>query len=352
MTFVPNRRPQSTPAWRPQPAARALFSLVVLGVFAWPLAAPARAQQTATVRRDGEAFLSEPGGKQLGRLAAGVAVAAQGGRGGNTQVTVEGWIIRTSVRAADQDGHNLAASRDENLRAAPNGRLVARLVKGALLDQVERRGAWVHVRRSGWVAGGALASAPAAASAAAPAPPAARPETAATADTGADARNAVLRRQVRLYRAPDAPATGVLEAGVPIRITARAGGWVRVEAAGWVRESEVREAGGQAVSGVTAADLRSSPEEWQGKVLRWTIQYIALQTADELRPDFALGQRYILARGPAPEYAFVYVIVPPEKAAEIARLQPLDSLTILARVKSGRSAYLANPILELLDVVP
>jgi len=172
------------------------------------------------------------------------------------------------------------------------------------------------------------------------------------ADTVVDARRAVLRRQVRLYRAPDAPATGVLEAGVPIRITARAGGWVRVEAAGWVRESEVRQAGGQAVSGVTAADLRSAPDEWRGKVLRWTIQYISLQTADELRPDFAPGQRYILARGPAPEYAFVYVIVPPDKVAEIARLQPLDSVTVLARVKSGRSAYLANPILELLDVVP
>ncbi len=348
MTFVLHRRPQSTPAWRPQPAARALVSLVVLGVLAWPRAAPAQAQQPATVRRDGEAFVSEPGGQQLGRLAAGVAVATQGGRGGNTQVTVEGWIIRSSVRAVNQDGHNLAVSRDENLRTVPNGRLVARLVKGALLDQVEQRGSWVHVRRSGWVAGGALVSAPAAASAAAPA----RADTGAAADTGADARRAVLRRQVRLYRAPDAPATGVLEAGVPIRITARAGGWVRVEAAGWVRESDVRDAGGQAVSGVTAADLRSSPEEWQGKVLRWTIQFIALQTADELRPDFALGQRYILARGPAPEYAFVYVIVPPEKAAEIARLQPLDSLTILARVRSGRSAYLANPILELLDVVP
>jgi hypothetical protein len=351
MTFVLSRRPQSTPAWRPQPAARALFSLVVLGLLAWPRAAPARAQQTMTVRRDGEAFLGVPGGKLLGRLAAGAAIATQGSRGGNTQVTLEGWMLRTSVRAANRNGHNLAVSRFGNLRAAPNGRLVARLVLGALLDQVEQRGAWVHVRRSGWVPGGALASAPAAA-AAAPTAAANQPDTGAAVETSVDARRAVLRRQVRLYRAPDAPATGVLEAGVPIRITARAGGWVRVEAAGWVRESEVRQAGGQAVSGVTAAELRSSPDEWKGKVLRWTIQYIALQTADELRPDLAPGQRYILARGPAPEYAFVYVIVPPEQVEAIARLQPLDSITILARVKRGRSAYLANPILELLDVVP
>jgi hypothetical protein len=312
---------------------------VLLVVLAWPLAAPARAQQVATVRRDGEAFLSEPGGKQLGRLALGLALAPEGSRGGNTQVTVNGWIIGTSVRTADRDGHNLAATRAANLRATPStsGRIVARLVSGALLDHVAPRDNWVHVRRAGWVASAGLAAAPA---------------SAAAADSGADALRVVLRRPVQLYRAPDAPATGTLQAGVPVRITARAGGWVRVEAAGWVRESEVQQAGGQDVSGVTAADLRSAPDEWRGRVLRWTIQYIALQTADELRPDFAPGQRYILARGPAPEYAFVYVIVPPEKVAEIAGLQPLDSVTVLARVKSGRSAYLANPILELVDVVP
>ena len=341
MTFVPNRRPQSTPAWRPQPAARALLSLALLGLLACPFAARARAQQ-ATVRRDGESVTDDPGGRPLGRLAAGVALAVQGTHGTSTQVLLDGWIVRSSVKPTTQDGHDLAVSRDENLRVVPNGRLVARLVKGALLDRVEQRGGWIHVKRAGWVASGGLEGAAATASA----PPAGPP------DTGVDARRAVLRRQARLYRGPEAPATGVLEAGTPIRITARAGGWTRVEAAGWVKDGDVAQAGGQAVSGVTAADLRASPDEWVGKVLRWTIQFIALQTADELRPDFTPGQRYILARGPAPEYAFVYVIVPPDKLAEVSRLQPLDSLTILARVKSGRSAYLANPILELVDVVP
>ena len=361
MTFVVNRRPQSTPPRRPQPAARALLSLAVLGALAGFAAAPARAQ-TATVRRDGEAFTGESGGKQIGRLAAGVALATQGTRDGKTQVTVDGWMIHTALRSANRDGHNLQLARDENVRVVPNGRLVARLVKGALVDSVERKGAWVHVRRSGWVAASALAGAPA--TAAAPPAPAgpggprasaavvARADSITAADSAIDAGSGILRRQVRLYRAPDAPATGVLEAGVPIRVTARAGDWVRVEAAGWVRASEIRQAGGQAVSGVTAADLRSAPDEWKGKTLRWNIQFIALQTADELRPDFQPGQKYILARGPAPEYAFVYIIVPPDKVDEISRLQPLDSITVLARVKSGRSAYLANPILELLDVAP
>jgi hypothetical protein len=343
MTFVLIRRPQSTAARRPQPAARARFSLVLLATLPWLWAAPAPAcAQTATVRRDGEPFRADTNGVQLGRLAQGAVVTTGEQAGGATQVTLEGWIIGTSVRSTDKDGHNLAVSQPENLRAAPNGRLVARLVANALLDSVEVRGGWYHVQRAGWVATRGLT-------------PAAGPAAGADslpADSGADARVVVLHDRVQLFRGPGAAPVGVLEAGSPVRITARAGAWLRVEAAGWVPDSVVRRAGAQAVSGVTAAELRNAPAEWQGKVLRWTLQFIALQTADEMRPDFTPGQRYILARGPGPEYAFVYVIVPPEKLDEVERLQPLDSVTVLARVVKGRSTFLANPILELLDIVP
>jgi hypothetical protein len=347
MTFVRSRRPQSTAAWRPQPAAHALFSLAVIGVFAWPLAASARAQQPATVRRDGEVFFADPGGTRLGQVSQGAAVTTLGRRAGNTQVTIEGWIFRSSVRADARQGHTLAVAKpEENLRASPNGSVMVRLVRGALLDEVERRGEWIRVRRSGWITSAALAPTPQAAAAPSGPAPAGGGEA-----QDVDPRRAVLRRRVQLFRSPDTPSTGYLDAGVPVRITARAGRWVRIEAQGWVRESEVRPADGQAVSGVTAAELRASPDEWRGKVLQWTIQFISLQTADELRPDFSPGQRYILARGPAPEYAFVYVTVPADRVEEVARLRPLDRITVLARVKSGRSAYLANPILELMDIV-
>jgi len=346
MTFVRNRRPQSTAPQRPQPAALALLPLALGGLLACVAAGPAAAQQPATVRRDGTPLLADAGGAQIGRLAAGVALVPQASRAGSVQVTVDGWVIATALAAA-RAGAGLALLRDENLRVVPNGRLVARLVKGTVVDSLDARAGWLHVRRTGWVASRALAGLPAGGVATAAAPV----DTSGLGDT-ADVRNAVLQRAVRLYRAPDAPSTGTLEAGAPIRVTARVGDWVRVEAAGWVKAAELRQAGGQTVSGVTAADLRAAPDEWRGKVLRWTIQFIALQTADELRPDFQPGQPYILARGPAPEYAFVYVTVPPDKLAEVARLQPLDSVTIVARVKSGRSTYLANPILELMDVVP
>jgi hypothetical protein len=345
MTFVRISRRQSTAARRAQPAARTVYTLLVVGILGWLVAPPARAQRVAKVARQGEPFLSDTGGVELGRLSQGALVAVGTAQGSATPVALEGWIIATSVQHTDRDGHDLAVSRPENLRAAPNGQLVARLVRNALLDSLETRGGWVHVRRNGWVATQGLAAAPAAAQVASTA-------GADSADTAADAGVVVLGRQVQLYRNPDAPASGVLEAGSPVRVTERAGEWLRVETSGWVRERDVRRAGAQDVTGVTAADLRNSPNEWKGKVLRWTIQFISLQTADDLRPDFTPGEHYILARGPGPEYAFIYLIVPPEKLAQVSRLQPLDSITVLARVVSGRSTILANPILELLDIVP
>jgi hypothetical protein len=135
-----------------------------------------------------------------------------------------------------------------------------------------------------------------------------------------------------------------------VRITARAGAWVRIEAQAWVRESEIRPSDASILSGLSAAELRGAPNEYRGKLLRWTIQFLSLQTADELRPDFTPGQKYILARGPAPEYAFVYIIVPPERLADVQRLEPLSSVQVVARVVNGRSQYLANPILELVEL--
>jgi len=358
MTFVLNSRPKSTAARRPQPAARTLFALALAGVAACVSALPARAQQQLTVQRDGEPVLADPGGKELGRVPSGAVLAAQGRRGADTQVLLDGWIFRSSVKADVREGHTLAVSpAQENLRAAPNGRVVARLVRGTLLDEVERRGGWVHVRRAGWIASAAFAVAAPAAAAAPPRAAARQGRAAPPPDTATleevDPRRAVLRRRVQLYLAPDTPSTGFLDAGVPVRITARAGEWVRIEASGWVKESEVRPPGTEAMSGVTAAEIRAHPDEWQGKVLRWNIQFISLQTADELRaPDFAPGQRYILARGPAPEYAFVYVTVPDDKLARVSELRPLDTLTIVARVRSGRSSFLANPILDLVDLAP
>ncbi len=327
---------------------------MVFGVLA---ARSAWAQQTATVSRGGEPIVGDIGGPRLGQLTQGSRFAAGAVRSGYTQVTLDGWMFRSSLAAAHKDGHTLAVKRtpSENLRDAPNGRALAQLVNGFLLDEVERRGAWVHVRRGVWVKSDALQAANRDARTAnrPPGPDSASrvaTDAARAADSTPDAHRAVVRRRMNLYRAPDSASVGTLEAGVPVRITGRAGNWVRVETQAWVRENEIRPSDNSILTGLTAAELRGAPDDFKGKLLRWTIQFLSLQTADELRPDFQPGQKYILARGPAPEYAFVYVIVPPEHLAEVQKLEPLSSVTVVARVVNGRSTYLANPILELVEL--
>lgn len=384
MTFVRDRPAQSTAARRTLQGAAAVLLHVFCSAVLAPVGATLNAQ-TATVQRDGEPFFAEPRGTRLGRFAADIAVRPGQVRNGFTEVPLEAWIVRSSTEASSRDGFDVRTSREENLRAAPNGRLVARVVESTHFDELERRGAWIRVRRTVWVATSGLrlpatARAPAATPArpattqapradtvrpAAPAAPAARRDTVASAarpdpprvpaagqDSAAagDPRRAVVRRRMNLFRAPDSTAIGTLEAGVPVRITGRADGWVRVEAQAWVRETEIRPSDVAILTGVSAAELRGAPEEFRGRLLRWTIQFLALQTADELRPDFTPGQRYILARGPAPEYAFVYVLVPPARLPDVERLAPLASVDIVARVVNGRSTYLANPILELVDL--
>jgi hypothetical protein len=63
----------------------------------------------------------------------------------------------------------------------------------------------------------------------------------------------------------------------------------------------------------------------------------------------AAGQRYALARGPIPEAGFVYLLLTPAQATALEGLTPLTYLTVVGRVKTARSRYLGNPILELVD---
>jgi hypothetical protein len=153
-----------------------------------------------------------------------------------------------------------------------------------------------------------------------------------------------------LRAAPDGDTTGTLDEDLPVKIIARSGEWVRVQAEGWVRESELRPGSAGVLIAVTGAEVRAQPETFEGQLLQWTLQYIAIQTADGLRPELPEGRTYVLARGPLPEAGFVYVLVTEEQAAEFQRLAPLAQLVTLVRVRHGRTRYLGNPVVELLEM--
>ncbi len=302
----------------------------------------------------------DPDGTPLVSLPAGAAVEAGEADGDWREVTVEGWIYRPSTSPTKRDGFDLVVSSEEgeNLRRAPNGPIVGRAREGTLLERVGEKGKWFRVRRDGWVPREAVpqGKAPQGRAPQGKAPP--KPAKAA-ADTGAapgrpaeppaSIEGVETLRETGLSRMPDSAATSTLPAGTPARVVGRSGEWVRVQVEGWVREADLKPAESGVLAGITAAEIRAAPEKFVGQTLDWRLQVIAVQLADELRPEMRPDQPYLLTRGPLPEPGFVYVTIPPSRIAEFRALPPLHEMVMRVTLKAARTRYLATPVAELVS---
>ncbi len=360
-------------------SSRALRALPAVLLFALPPSLAAQARFRVTT--DGAWFYQEAGGKRLARVARGAILV-----GGDTQddwqgVTLEGWIFATSVGPTPRAGFDLAVTRapEENLRSAPAGALIGKLPQGFLLNKVAEgtSGNWVHVLRAGWVEKSAVESVTQVASVRATQDsdtssraaqarltpgrspgvdtseaPGRRPGVirADTATGALDPSRVESARRTVLYRAPEGAPSGTLAPSAPLRVLGRSGDWTRVELEGWVKSGDLEIAPPGVLMGITAAELRAEPQRYVGQVLRWTLQYISEQQADELRPEIPNGARYFLARGPLPEHGFVYVLVPDSKRAQLESLAPLATIQVTARVRTGRTRFLGNPVLDLISL--
>src|SRR5690349_7466782 len=106
-------------------SSRALGALlVVTAAAAGP--APLRAQTRYRVTRDGEWIHQTANGKRLARLAQGALVDGGDVQGDWAAVTIDGWIWSASVGAATRDSFDLAVTRPlgENLRSTPKGAIL------------------------------------------------------------------------------------------------------------------------------------------------------------------------------------------------------------------------------------
>lgn len=325
------------------------------------------------------------GGAVLGTLSQAATVSTGKTEGAWAEVTLTGWIARRSVGPTARDGFNLEVNTPdgENLRAEPNGIVVARLQRGTLLRKIGSRGGWLHVKRSGWVRRRSLTTpletaaltprqspaaprqTPAASSphpspastqgapqrpsrsgTQRPSPSAPSPEPANPGETRVE-----VARAAPLTVAPEGGRVGTLEQGTGARVVGRAGDWVRVQFEGWMRGADLKPASDGALVGVSAAEVRADPQRFVGQTVEWRVQLIALQTADELRSELPAGQPFLLTRGPLPEPGFVYVILPREQAPQFQNLPPLQELVLRVTIKAPRTKYLATPVVELAGVV-
>lgn len=332
-------------------------------------ALPLEAQRPARLTAEAT-FHKDPGGVRLASLARNTQVAVVRARGEWTEITVEGWIWSRSVGNTTRDGFNLVVSAEagENLRLQPDGQVVGRAVNGALFHRVRTEGGWTRVRRSGWVASSTLPAVPAAAPAPAPAaagPPTTTPPPQNPGAARADSANRPAGAAASLES--PFPATGLAKgttlAVVPGgerfaevtnpadgRVVGRQGEWVRVRLEGWVRAADLTDPRTAEVPRITAADLLRAPERYLGQVVDWRLQFLAVQVADELRPELPQGQPFLLARGPLPEAGFVYVIVTREQVERFRQMAPLDEFEARAVIRAARTRYLANPVIELQGV--
>ncbi|HET8622191.1 MAG TPA: SH3 domain-containing protein [Gemmatimonadales bacterium] len=364
--------PQSSPALRRLPACALTGWLALAGLTSGPL----HAQDDARATRDAP-FARSADGRVLGTLRSGADVTVRGARGGWVEVTLSGWIFERSVERNVRDGFDLgvSASGGENLRAEPNGRVLARFRTGTLLERIATRGDWIRVRRRGWVPRSAIArevetaeapgrraragapnrrerARPALARGDSTPPDTTPPIQLATAGTRlVEEARVQVTRSTAVHAAPDAAEMGTLQPGATGRVLGRAGEWVRVQLEGWIRAADVGPPSDGALVGVSAAELRAEPGRYVGQLVEWRIQFIAVQEADELRSELPAGQPFLLTRGPLPEPGFVYVILPRADAERFRALPALQELVVHVRVKAPRTRYLTTPVVELASVV-
>lgn len=163
----------------------------------------------------------------------------------------------------------------------------------------------------------------------------------ATLPTVIPARPAVVRTS------PEGTPIARVDTTARLEVLARDRNWLRVRTEGWVLATDMLPADSGALTRMSAADLRADSAGSRGRLVRWDVEFVALHTADPLRKGLVDGEPYILAQGPGEERSLLYIAVPPSLLGMARAIPPLARLTIVARVRFGRSDPVGVPVLDL-----
>ncbi|HXV17942.1 MAG TPA: SH3 domain-containing protein [Gemmatimonadaceae bacterium] len=160
------------------------------------------------------------------------------------------------------------------------------------------------------------------------------------------ASKATIVRSAPITGSEVAPAVGQIAKGATVDVIGKDHDWVRVRLEGWVREADLAVAD-STLRVLSAADVRSNPAAAQGKLVRWDVDAVALQTADALRTGLQSGEQYLLALGPGTEKTLVYIVIPANLIQTARSLPPMAPITVVARIRNGRSEPAGVPVLDL-----
>jgi hypothetical protein len=325
---------------------------------------PGAHPQTDARARVEENFRREPNGTVLARIPVGAPVRVLEREGAWSEVELSGSVWLRSLQASDDPAYDLVVSVEggENLRSGPGGSIVARLVEGALLEEVGRDPAWAQVRRTGWIWSASLDEA-----AGAVAGPMIQPEAPAAGAGSPPSAGPASRRpggfvglggsSAPILTAPSGDTLAIARPRTDVEVLGREGSWVRVRLEGWmwIPVQQGPQEGAEPVADTTPSalepvDLSADPAAHVGRVVTWSVQFISVERAEAVRTDFFEGEPFLLTRFGGTEGPFVYVAVPPDRLVEVEGLVPLERIAITGRIRTGASVLTGTPIVDLLSL--
>ncbi|MEP6836273.1 MAG: hypothetical protein ABJB74_22985 [Gemmatimonas sp.] len=318
----------------------------------------------------GSVMRTAPGGQVIGVLSRVYEGPVEMVQGGASRLRISGFVSEQSIRLDATRARGVAGAAGAGdyggvLRTGPSEKdpALATLQRGAVLFAGQKSSTFLAVNRTIWVDNsrlaklsapdsrpptqgpGALASQPNAAEKPAT-PPAAKPTVSATP--------ALPPMQIvggsPLRTAPNGDIVSSLPAGTLVNPLRSENGWTRVAIEGWVSTKDLTDASAKAAGELSAADIRADPSGTKGRIVRWTVEALSFQLGDALRRELN-GEPYLLARGPGKERSILYLAVPDSLLGAARALAPLTTMTVTARVRSGKSEPGGVPILDLLELV-
>jgi len=327
----------------------------------------ARALDAQTRIQSDSPAKASPTGNVVATLRRNTQWANGATREGHILIVIQGWVEGSRFAGPrDEFPVTLGGSSRLRIREQPslNGRILGEFEPGAGMQVIERRENWARIRREVWVPVAATTPVTRGATTA-PANPRPTPSQSPTSDppapSGAAALDTIVpprgaaalraSRHAPLRMSPGGESVGELQPGAIVEARGRDRGWVKVRVEAWVPDSLFVPADTAFGATLTAADLRLDPQGMRGRLVRWEVQVVGLQTADPLRRDLARDEPFLLAMGPTGEDAILYIAVPAELLSQARAIPAMERVLLTARVRTGRSNPTGAPILDLVSII-